>query len=47
MATRNLFGIVLFEPVYGLTDRSDWRLDRKRELAAFVRGALAPAGGEA
>lgn len=53
-ATRNLFGILLFEPVYGLTDSPDeWsdgelgerRQQRSIEVAAFVRGALEPKEG--
>lgn len=54
-ATRNLFGVVLFEPVYAATDSSEdfsageveeRRRHRRLEVAAFVRGALEPVGGE-
>ena len=43
-ATRNLIGILLFEPVYGSNDFGDSErlANRRRELTAFVRGALAP-----
>ena len=43
-ATRNLIGILVFEPTYGSNDLVDpvRRKSRRRELTAFVRGALAP-----
>jgi AcrR family transcriptional regulator len=43
-AARNLIGILVFEPTYGSSDFGDPRklASRRRELAAFVRGALAP-----
>ena len=49
--TRNLFGLLLFEPSYGLGTTYPGgpaqppelrRSERKRELAEFVRGGLAP-----
>ena len=42
--TRNLIGILVFEPTYGSNDLADpERLaSRRRELSSFVRGALAP-----
>ena len=49
--TRNLFGLLLFEPSYGLgttypggpAQAPELRLsERKQELADFVRGGLAP-----
>ncbi len=42
--TRNLIGILVFEPIYGSNDFGDpERLaGRRRELTEFVRGALAP-----
>lgn len=54
-ATRNLFGILLFEPTYGFgesppgastNDPVLHRRQRLTELEAFVRGALAPTGGQ-
>ena len=44
-AARNLIGILVFEPTYGSNDFGDPRRlsARRRELRAFVRGALAPA----
>ncbi len=42
--TRNLIGLLVFEPTYGSNDLDDpaRRKSRRRELTAFVRGALAP-----
>jgi AcrR family transcriptional regulator len=47
-ATRNLMGMLLFEPVYGHAsvspqpDEQDRRRHRRIEIESFVRGALAP-----
>ena len=43
-ATRNLIGLLVFEPTYGSDDLDDpaRRRSRRRELTAFVRGALQP-----
>lgn len=54
-ATRNLFGLMLFEPTYGFeepgarpdaSEHAKRRRYRCREVRAFVRGGLAPEGGQ-